>query len=368
MKRISLFLVVAFFGLTACGNGNQKAQFKGRLSKHLNTWIYLEQIQGAALVPIDSVKTSDKGEFSFIKKVPLRDFYRFRLSGNNTVFVILDPTEELVYMNTNDMLQQNYSLEGSVEGNLVLEIKALRQGIYSYRDSLVSILNSAAEADRAKVQAQVEQAFNLFVGESFTKARNIIRQNPDKLAPITAADLLDPDREFESYELLAENLKKNHPNSGYAQTFINRVKQMKLMAIGAQAPEINLPNPDGASIALSSLKGKVVLIDFWASWCGPCRKENPNVVRIYNQYKDKGFDIYSVSLDKDKNSWVKAIGQDGLTWKNHVSDLGYWNSSVVSQYGFTGIPFTVLIDKAGNIVAKGLRGPELEQRIASLLN
>jgi thiol-disulfide isomerase/thioredoxin len=345
MKRISLFLLVAFFGLTACGNGNQKAQFKGKLASHLNKWIYLEQIKGASLVLIDSVKTSDKGEFSFIKKVPLRDFYRFRVSANNTVFVILDPSEELIYMNTNEILQQNYSLEGSAEGNLVLEIKALRQSIDKYRDSLVAILNSATEADRAKVQAQVEQSFNLFVADRFNKARNIIKQNPDKLAPITAADLLDPDRDFESYEQLAENLSKNHPNSGYAQTFINRVKQMKLMAIGAPSPEINLPNPDGTAIPLSSLRGKVVLIDFWASWCGPCRKENPNVVRIYNQYKEKGFDIYSVSLDKDKNSWVKAIAQDGLIWKNHVSDLGYWSSSVVAQYGFTGIPFTILLQK-----------------------
>jgi len=142
---------------------------------------------------------------------------------------------------------------------------------------------------------------------------------------------------------------------------------MKATAIGALAPEINLPTPDGKNIPLSSLRGKVVLIDFWASWCGPCRAENPNVVKLYQAKKDQGFDIYSVSLDKDKNAWIKAIEKDGLAWPSHVSDLGYWNSSVVKQYGFQGIPFTVLVDREGKIVAKGLRGPQLEEAVTEYL-
>lgn len=132
------------------------------------------------------------------------------------------------------------------------------------------------------------------------------------------------------------------------------------------APEISLPNPQGEIIKLSDLRGKYVLIDFWASWCGPCRKENPNVVRLYNKYKDENFTIYSVSLDKDKTRWEMAIKADGLIWDNHVSDLKYWDSEVVPKYKIKGIPHTVLIDPEGKIIGTKLRGAALEQKLKEL--
>lgn len=138
--------------------------------------------------------------------------------------------------------------------------------------------------------------------------------------------------------------------------------------IGDVAPEIKLPTPAGDSISLSSLRGKAVLIDFWASWCGPCRKENPNVVKAYNEFKDKeytigkGFTIYGVSIDRDYNSWIKGIETDGLNWTN-VSDLKYWNSPFIALYDVKGIPSNFLIDKNGVIVAKNLRGELLEETL-----
>jgi len=143
--------------------------------------------------------------------------------------------------------------------------------------------------------------------------------------------------------------------------------------IGEKAPEINLKTPDGNFIALSSLEGKVVLIDFWASWCPPCRRENPNLVSAYNEYKDKnftkgkGFTIYSVSLDKYKENWVKGIKDDKLDWEYHVSDLGYWNSSVVSLYKIEGIPANYLIDKDGIIIATNLRGEALSNYLKTIV-
>jgi thiol-disulfide isomerase/thioredoxin len=138
-------------------------------------------------------------------------------------------------------------------------------------------------------------------------------------------------------------------------------------AAGIAAPEIELKNPDGKTLKLSSLKGKVVLIDFWASWCGPCRQENPNVVRAYNKFKDKGFTVFSVSLDDDATAWKRAIKSDGLIWPNHVSDLKKWNSPLPELYGFDGIPYTVLIDKQGKIIGTNLRGPALEQKLNEIL-
>ncbi|MEZ4824673.1 MAG: TlpA disulfide reductase family protein [Bacteroidia bacterium] len=152
---------------------------------------------------------------------------------------------------------------------------------------------------------------------------------------------------------LAEQLKK--------ETQAARSKM-----IGAIAPDIALPTPEGDTLRISDFRGKVLLVDFWASWCGPCRKENPNVVRMYNQYKDKGFEILGISLDRAKEPWVQAIQKDGLTWR-HISDLKHWQSIAAKTYGVGSIPYTVLLDADGRIVAKNLRGAQLEAKVAGLL-
>ena len=142
--------------------------------------------------------------------------------------------------------------------------------------------------------------------------------------------------------------------------------------VGDQAPELAYPNPEGEILKLSDLKGKIVLIDFWASWCGPCRMENPNVVRLYKAFKNKnfqngkGFEIYSVSLDQSKDRWMQAIQKDGLVWPNHVSDLRGWSAQGAALYGVNAIPMTFLIDGDGKVIAKGLRGPQLETVLKEL--
>jgi len=144
-----------------------------------------------------------------------------------------------------------------------------------------------------------------------------------------------------------------------------RVRKAKKLMPGIQAPEIVQKSPEGKELKLSDYKGKIVLIDFWASWCGPCRRENPNVVRVYNKFKDKGFEIFGVSLDKSKDKWIAAIKKDKLTWP-HVSDLKGWGSKHAKDYGVTGIPQTFLIDKEGRIIAKNLKGAQLDAQLTKL--
>ena len=177
---------------------------------------------------------------------------------------------------------------------------------------------------------------------------------------------MDPEKFVDVYKALDKGLSAKYPRDANVKMFHDVVDKMLATTKGQQAPEIDLPSPDGTNIALSSFKGKVVLIDFWASWCGPCRKEMPNVVKAYAKFKNKGFEIYGVSLDQDKDRWVEAIKKDGITWPQ-VSDLKQWDCLPAKQYGVQGIPYTVLLDKEGKIIGKNLRGEELEKAVENAL-
>jgi thiol-disulfide isomerase/thioredoxin len=231
--------------------------------------------------------------------------------------------------------------------------------------------------------------YNQRTNDIKTFVRSFIDKNPKSPASYLAIGYLNWQTDMPYFKKVEAALKASMPGSEYQNYITSQISQIEYQQQqaaegqrqvdlktdelrqkyqkGSTPPEIKYPNPEGKIIPLSSLKGKYVLIDFWASWCRPCRAENPNVVRLYEKYKDKGFTVYSVSLDKEKAAWVNAIKQDNLVWPNHVSELMFWNSSVVKDYGFDGIPFTMLLDKEGKIIDVGLRGNQLEETLKKLI-
>jgi peroxiredoxin len=163
---------------------------------------------------------------------------------------------------------------------------------------------------------------------------------------------------------IAQQYDAEYPASPYPDRLLRNFPP----DVGDKAPEISLKNPEGKEISLTEMEGKVVLLDFWASWCGPCRRENPHVVKVYNEFKDEGFTVYSVSLDKSKDRWMQAINQDGLIWPNHVSDLSSWKSAGAQTYRVSSIPSTFLIDENGVIIAKNLRGQQLHNKLEEIFH
>ena len=170
------------------------------------------------------------------------------------------------------------------------------------------------------------------------------------------------------YELKATRAKISSELAGcpYVKDLDGIIKQLENVQIGKVAPEFSLPDTAGVSVSLSDFRGKYVLLDFWASWCPPCRRENPNVVKAFNEYKDKNFTIVGISLDKDKSKWMKAIADDNLAW-THLSDLKYWDSEIPALYGVRGIPANVLLDPDGVIVAKNITGEDLHKKLKEVI-
>jgi thiol-disulfide isomerase/thioredoxin len=197
-------------------------------------------------------------------------------------------------------------------------------------------------------------------------SKSFLAAHPLSLVSLSATKYLDPRTDILLYENLLASLSKEYPENKYVKDYASIVENLKRLPLGSAAPEIRLKSPEGKQISLSGYKGKIVLIDFWASWCGPCRKENPHTVELYRKYKNKNFEILGVSLDDNADAWKEAIKKDGLAWPQ-VSELKKWDSEVVKSYLVDVIPFTVLVDREGKIIAKGLVGDELERKLIEVL-
>jgi peroxiredoxin len=373
MYRLFITLSVIFL-FTACDQNKNNGAFelKGKISGSNGETLYLEKLTNPQPVVVDSAVLNNDGEFEFKNYLPKLGFYRVRTDPRNMITLVLDSNVKISITADIKDFSNTKKIVGSAESTLFYEYEAISKARNLQLDSLDKSFQMIMEVRKFdslrmdSVSRSFEAPYNVIMNRFNSLITEKIKQNNNMYASMIAIQGLDPDRFGDTYRSLADGLLKKYPKDKSVMMFRDAVNKMLGTTIGSKAPEIVLPSPDGKEIALSSLRGKVVLIDFWASWCGPCRKEMPNVVRAYAKYKSKGFEIYGVSLDKEKGNWVEAIEEEGITWPQ-VSDLLYWQSSVISLYAIEGIPYTVLLDREGTIIAKNLRGEELDEKLAEVL-
>ena len=354
----------------------------GKINNANNQTLIIEALSSKGAILIAETKTKSDGSFSLEGNIQGMGIYQMKLgSGSKIIPLTLEPGDTIRIEGDEETFDRLPRITGAVWTEAVTNYMTKFNDFASKQTKLLEN-TSLSEEDKIREFLILRKPLDKYAREEMTK-------NPGSPASMVLSTSLTPSMGFENWDptnlgvlkLVAEAYEKRYVGSPIARSMMTQYQQIsagwqeyqqslnapKPKAGGETAPEIALKNPEGKVIKLSSLRGKVVLIDFWASWCGPCRKENPNVVRVYNLYKDKGFTVYSVSLDKDAEAWKRAIKSDGLIWPNHVSDLLMWNTPMVQLYGFSGIPYTVLIDKKGKIIETNLRGPALEQKLKEIL-
>ena len=392
-KLLNSLIVATVFIVSSCGGTEEEAVLEnpngiiihGELSGVENgtpivLWVFENQEDRI----VDSTTIID-GEFDLLTDTKEMREYVMVVNDNNAEPIYFFPDElsgNITVKGSMPGFGSNYKVEGDQNSIDYKEYLIFLEPYKIQQDILFAQYDALSPDDtemRASLLAQADSVNDI----EKQYAIDYININPgspiswvmlNEFYPpsgIAAFDTVD----FEYFELVFEKMTEKYPYSEYAQYIENNIantkSQLAQLAAGGgdpdAAPELVYNNPDGEPIALSSLRGQVVLIDFWASWCGPCRMENPNVVKTYNKYKDKGFTIYSVSLDQDLNKWKQAIKADNLLWPNHVSDLKGWQSEAAAKYKVSSIPATFLLDKDGKIIDQNLRGAQLEQKLQEIL-
>jgi thiol-disulfide isomerase/thioredoxin len=367
---------LGLFAFASCSNNNSESGFEltGKFTNFNGETIIFEQMAPDGLKALDTAIIDENGEIKINVAIPEKGFYRLKISDKNFATFILDTNEKVTVGGNAADFGNTYTVEGSPDSKLFWEINQASMQNYKKRDSLQKAFQAfvnMSQMDSIRIDSMsnaLEKPYMALVEEHNKFLQSFVEKNTTSFAALAAIQQLPPEEFLDTYVKLDAGLFGKYPNSSYIKAFHDGVSGQKKMGIGTPAPEIVMNTPDGKPLALASLKGKVVLVDFWASWCGPCRAENPTVVKAYNKFKSKGFDIYSVSLDKDLDKWKEAIKKDNLTWSNHVCDFKFWQSPVVALYNFDGIPYNVLIDKDGKILAKSLRGEDLEKKLEEILN
>ncbi len=376
MKQLILISTLAAWGFSCQSQTPSADSFviTGKVNQPQADWIYLQKaINGGQTKNVDSVRLANGvNTFSFKGKVGEGGFYLVNLFNKQRVLVILEGGDNLT-LTADGFDEPSKKGKSEVTGSKNMEyfqkVNTLNEGFQAKAQAMTQEFQAAAQKNDQAKQNKIQQDYEMARKQMVSELKAMYPAMGSSLVALYGINLIvgqDPEEEMPFLVELASKFEKERAGNSQFEAFVQSVRKLQVVSAGAAAPDISLNTPDGKTIKLSSLRGKYVLIDFWASWCGPCRKENPNVVRMYNKFKNKNFEIFGVSLDDNKQKWTGAIAQDGLGWM-HVSDLKGWQSQGAALYSVTAIPATFLIDKEGKIIAKNLRGDALEQKLTEVL-
>lgn len=365
MNAIVLLALLSFFSCEEKQSNDGKVEISGTIENAPAGAIILSQFTDSRPIVLDTLQLDGKGKFSYEVAVDTPTFYELNLYGQKSVRLAL--YNEDVQVDFDFSNPESLVIEGSKDTQEMIKIEKLME-VYQNK---VNALNEAyykamGENDTETIKQIQTDAMALESNQS-TEVKNVINSMGDSFASLAAIGLLNPKNEFQFMDSLANKLAELYPDTKSIVQLKQQLDEMRALSMGQIAPDIELPNPAGEMIKLSDLRGKYVMIDFWAAWCKPCREENPNVVALYNEYNSRGFEIFGVSLDRTKEAWVDAIAEDGLTW-TQVSDLQYFNSAAAELYQIAAIPATYLIDPDGKIIGKDLRGPSLRAKLEEIFD
>ncbi len=362
MKNI-ISLLALLIAFSACNTKkSNEYRIKGQINGKYEGMVYLQQNKDGNWIKLDSAN-AEKGKFEFKGMIESPDMYYIGLNESGFVGFFNEPSDINIVFHIDST--NNPRVTGSSSD---VDYRKYLKIMNTYQNSMVDLYSQYNEANRnndSVKAAELENELDLLDEQHRADLMTFIKTNNESFVSpyITMRHAYEFD--LDNLKEISEALKSKVSSSPFYSKISDRIVILESVSIGKTAPDFTMNNQNGEPVTLSELRGKVLLIDFWASWCGPCRKENPNVVAAYKKYNDKGFDILGVSLDKDKDSWLKAISDDGLTW-THVSDLQYWENAASKQYGVMSIPSNVLLDQNGVIIARDLRGEDLQKKLEEI--